>query len=104
LQGMLPYDLGGLVMRQMMRRFPAQFPVDPLAARQAQPTLQYQPVLTKDGRWMQLGNLMEHLFHSYIAAVGLSHIYADPRFTDAPRLPDEDREALRLVMLARMRE
>ncbi len=104
LQGMLPYDLTGLTTQQLMRRFPAQFPVDPLTARQAQPTLQYQPVLTKDGRWMQLGNLMEHLFHSYIAAAGLSHIYADPRFATAPNLPDDDREALREVMLARMRE
>jgi crotonobetainyl-CoA:carnitine CoA-transferase CaiB-like acyl-CoA transferase len=104
LQGMLPYDMAGLATRQLMQAFPEQFPIDPLAGYNRQPTLQYQPVLTADGRWLQLGNLIEHLFHAFLNAAGLGHIYADPRFTNAPYLTDEDREALRAIMIERMRE
>jgi crotonobetainyl-CoA:carnitine CoA-transferase CaiB-like acyl-CoA transferase len=105
LQGMIPYDMAALLMQQLMRKFPAQFPGDPFAAYNRQPTLQYQPVLTKDGRWLQLGNLVEHLYHAYLAAAGLTHIYADPRFEGVPAgLSEESREALRTIMLERMRE
>lgn len=103
LQGMLPYDLGGLFTQQLMRKLPDQFPADALAANR-QPTLQYQPVLTADGYWIQLGNLIEHLFHAFIGAAGLAEIYAEPEFQNAPYLSDEAREALRLRILERMRE
>jgi crotonobetainyl-CoA:carnitine CoA-transferase CaiB-like acyl-CoA transferase len=66
--------------------------------------LQYQPVLAADGQWIQLGNLIEHLFHSFIAAAELGDIYADPRFANAPHLEADAREALRDVILTRMRE
>lgn len=103
LQGMLPYDLGGLFTRQLTRKLPAQFP-EAGADPNRQPTLQYQPVLTRDGRWLQLGNLVEHLFHAFIGAADLSEIYADPQFAGAPYLGEEAREALRLRILERMRE
>lgn len=103
LQGMLPYDMAGLATRQLMQKFPEQFPADPLAGYNRQPTLQYQPVLAADGQWLQLGNLIEHLFHAFINASGLSYIYADPRFTNAPYLGDDDREALRTIMIEHMR-
>ena len=105
LQGMLPYDIAGLLTEQLMRRWPDRYPVDPLAGRtRGKPTLQYQPVLTSDGRWLQLGNLVEHLFHAFIAAADLSGIYADPRFRDVPLLADEPKEALRKLILERMSE
>ncbi|MGH2598658.1 MAG: CaiB/BaiF CoA transferase family protein [Dehalococcoidia bacterium] len=104
LQGMLPYDMAGVFTRQLMQRFPEQFPADPLAGYNRQPTLQYQPVRTADGRWLQLGNLIEHLFHAYLNAAGLSWIYSDPRFTNAPNLDEESREALRTIMVERMLE
>src|SRR5215212_1753802 len=104
LQGMLPYDMAGLTTRQLMRLHPDRFPVDPLAAFDRQPTLQYQPVLCADGRWLQLGNLLEHLFHAFINAAGLGHIYADERFHSAPYLGEEAREQLREIMIERMRE
>ncbi|MGI8554365.1 MAG: CaiB/BaiF CoA transferase family protein [Dehalococcoidia bacterium] len=104
LQGMLPYDLAGLFIQQLMRTLPDQYPIDPLAAITRLPTLQYQPVLTADGRWLQLGNLVEHLFHAFIVAADLSWIYGDPRFEGAPYLADEPREALRDVILERMQE
>jgi crotonobetainyl-CoA:carnitine CoA-transferase CaiB-like acyl-CoA transferase len=104
LQGMLPYDLTGLLMQHLQRRLPALFAVNPSAALWQNPTLQYQPVLTRDGRWVQLANLLEHLFHSFIAAVGLGHIYADPRLAGAPALPEAERDELRTLILERMRE
>ena len=104
LQGMLPFDMNGLLTLQLMRNFPERFPVDPLTGLNRQPTLQYQPVRTRDGRWIQLGNLMEHLFHAFLAAADLGRIYADPRFTNAPQLGVEEREALRAIILERMQE
>ena len=102
LQGMFPYDLNGLVRNQLARRYPEEFPppkggVPPL-------TLQYLPAQTSDGRWVQFANLMEHHFHSMIEAIGLSEIYADPRFASAPYGDSEDVLALRQTILARMRE
>lgn len=105
LQGMLPYDMSGLLTEQLRRKFPDQFPDDALTAYNRQfPRPQYQPALTKDGRWIQLGNLVDHLFHAYLAAAGLTHIYADPQFQGMPRLPYEARVALQTLMLERMRE
>ncbi|MPZ99941.1 MAG: hypothetical protein GEU80_11535 [Dehalococcoidia bacterium] len=105
LQALMPYDLGGLTIQQLMRRFPDQFPGDPWAAFGRMPTLQYQPVLTRDGRWLQLGNLVEHLFHAFIATAGLGDIYADPRYQGAPnQYDDAAREELRDRILLRMRE
>jgi crotonobetainyl-CoA:carnitine CoA-transferase CaiB-like acyl-CoA transferase len=105
LQGMMPYDLGGLLVQQMMRRLPAQFPVDPNAQFGRMPTLQYHPVLTKDGQWVQLGNLVEHLFHSFIGVAGLGEIYADERYQGPPNgYAEEAREELRDRILRRMLE
>ncbi|HLZ72014.1 MAG TPA: CoA transferase [Dehalococcoidia bacterium] len=104
LQGMLPYDMGGLLIEQLRRRFPAQFPDDPLQLLLRTPTLQYQPVLTGDGKWMQLANLVEHLFHSYIAAAGLTDLYADERYAALPVVGEAEKEEIRALMLERMRE
>ena len=69
------------------------------------PTLQYHPVVAGDGRWIQLANLLEHHFHAYISAIGLSEIYADPRFVNAPTgLTPETRRALSDLMLERMQD
>ena len=85
LQGMFPPDLFGLVRTQLARRYPRGFEGDPYAMFEPMPTLQYHPVVASDGRWIQLANLLEHHFHAYISAIGLSEIYADPRFVNAPR-------------------
>jgi crotonobetainyl-CoA:carnitine CoA-transferase CaiB-like acyl-CoA transferase len=105
LQGMMPYDLGGVVIQQLQRRLPEQFPTNPWGNTNAMPTLQYHPVLAKDGRWLQMGNLVEHLFHSFIAATELSDIYADERYQGSPNAFSEAaREELRDRILRRMRE
>jgi len=103
LQGMIPYELGGLVTMQLMERYPESFPPQPDLYRM--PTLNYHPLPTKDGTWIQAGNLLQHLFDNFLAATDLADIYADPRYQDGPLTwTNEDRETLRDRMLLRMLE
>ena len=106
LQGLFPFDTHNLLRTQLARRFPSEFEVDiRQSAAAGRITLQYLPAMASDGRWIQFANLMEHLFHAMIAAADLSHIYSDPRFALAPNTETvEDREALRGVILERIRE
>src|SRR5690606_26483761 len=76
LQALLPYDLLGLLRSQLSRRFPEAFAIDPYAAVGRMPTLNYHPLQTKDGKWLQMGNLLQHLFDNYLAAADLADIYA----------------------------
>lgn len=109
LQGMFPYDLNALVREQMLERFPEKAQSE-LYARfftaDAQPNLGYQPVMASDGRWIQLANLMEHLFQSSIIALGLAEeVLANPRYAGPPNaLPEDAREEVRNFMLLRARE
>ena len=105
LQAMLPFDLRILLWRQLAERYPDRFANNPFSAPPPAPTLQYQPVLTKDGRWIQLANLLEHHFATYIGVSDLGDIWAEERFLSAPRGIDDDaKEALRERMLTRMQE
>lgn len=103
-QGLIPYDLGGLFMRQFVRKLPHMFQVDPFANAYRLPSLQYLPVQTKDGRWIQMANNMERLFQAWIRAIGLWELYEDPRFMNAPALTEENREIMRDILLRKMRE
>ncbi len=105
-QGILFYDIHGLLLRQLARRNPATYgPGTPLGETDPLPQLHYQPVQTADGRWMQLGNLVERLFRSYLTATGLGELGSEPRFAGPPnQIAPGPREELRRAMLARMRE
>jgi len=35
------------------------------------PMLKYQPVQCADGKWIQLGNLLDHLFENFMQVIGL---------------------------------
>jgi crotonobetainyl-CoA:carnitine CoA-transferase CaiB-like acyl-CoA transferase len=104
LQNMIPYDLAGLMMRQLCRKNPEMFPPDLLGAQMRLPMLQYLPVRTKDGRWLQHANLMDRLFRAYLKAVGLGWVLEEELFRDAPRMNHESREALRELILNKMQE
>jgi crotonobetainyl-CoA:carnitine CoA-transferase CaiB-like acyl-CoA transferase len=105
LQAITYYDLTQFVLWQMMINFPETFDFDPTTIAMRASPIQYLPVRTKDGKWMQLANLIERLFRSEIYAIGLGHIYDDPRFVDAPNLVEpEDREDLRRLILSKMQE
>lgn len=103
LQAMLPYDLLGLVYTQLSRAYPHLFPTDPAPFRAA--TLNYHPLPTKDGRWLQMGNLLQHLFDNFLVAAGMEDVLADPRFSGPTAAwAETDREALRDRMLMRFKE
>jgi crotonobetainyl-CoA:carnitine CoA-transferase CaiB-like acyl-CoA transferase len=104
LQGMIPYDLAGLTLRQFFRQDPKAFPPDILGAMLRLPMLQYIPVRTKDGQWLQHANLMDRLFRAYLKAVGLGWVLEEELFKNAPVMNAEGREALRDLILTRMQE
>src|SRR5215469_7408694 len=104
LQNMIPYDLAGLVMRQLSRQEPKSFPPSSLGAAIRLPMLQYIPVRTKDGYWLQHANLMDRLFRAYLKAVGLGWVLEEELFKKAPILKHEAREALRELILNKMQE
>jgi len=104
LQGMIPYDLAALTLRQFSRQDPKRYPPDTLGAMLRLPMLQYIPARTKDGRWIQHANLMDRLFRAYLKAVGLGWVLDEELFKDAPAISHEAREALRDLMLTKMQE
>src|SRR3984893_197855 len=104
LQNMIPYDLAGLMMRQLSRQDPKTFPPDSLGAQLRLPMLQYIPVRTKDGHWLQHANLMDRLFRAYLKAVGLGWVLEEELFKNAPIMNLEGREALRDLILNKMQE
>jgi len=47
--------------------------------------LNYHPVRTQDGRWIQCGNLLEHLLFSFLDSIDLlSELLVDERFQSGP--------------------
>jgi crotonobetainyl-CoA:carnitine CoA-transferase CaiB-like acyl-CoA transferase len=67
------------------------------------PSLYYHPAQAGDGRWMQFGNLLPHLFDNFLLVTELMDVLADPDF-DAKQLllPPEKHEAFRERMLERI--
>jgi crotonobetainyl-CoA:carnitine CoA-transferase CaiB-like acyl-CoA transferase len=58
-----------------------------------------------DGQWIQLGNLLQHLFDNFCTAAELFESYTEPRYEGSPATwAAEDREAFRDRMFERMRE
>ena len=103
LQTITPYDLRDWIIWQMMIQYPEDFPEDPWLRRGASAP-GYVPVRTKDGYWIQLANIVERLFRTMIHSLELDSIYGDPRFKTAPVMLQEDRDALRDMILERVQE
>lgn len=103
LQGLLPYDLVDLLLVQLVERG-AIGPIDPSAGDM--PTLNYHPVLASDGRWIQCGNLLEHLFFAFLDAIDLlGEMISEERFQDPPAQWNEETvDAARDRILLRVRE
>ena len=101
LQTITPFDNEDWLLWQMMMKDPEGFPEDRWLREQ--PHVGYSAACTKDGRWIQLGSIVERSFRTTIHALGLDFIYEDPRFKTAPVLTDEDREILREMMLKQIR-
>ncbi|MDA0301589.1 MAG: CoA transferase [Chloroflexi bacterium] len=104
LQGLSAYDLVSLAHTSVKEREPERYAEPPIPVL-AMPTLNYHPVMTKDGVWLQLGNLLQHLFDNYLVAADFADIFGDGEHEGAPSTwPEATREAFRDRMLLRMRE
>jgi crotonobetainyl-CoA:carnitine CoA-transferase CaiB-like acyl-CoA transferase len=103
LQGLIPYDVLHLTRRHLEPRFPAQLPPQPGATRP--PILGYQPVQGQDGRWLQLGNIFDHLFLHYLELTGLTAVPpAAERGKPNQSWTPESQDMVRIAMLKTMRE
>ena len=92
------------IQGQMTAKDPVGYPQDPsMRIGRPNPT-GYLPVRTKDGRWMQLGNIVERLFRSMVHWLDMDYIYEDPRYKNAPDLAEEDVETLEQLMFKRLQE
>ena len=102
LQGLMPYDMAGSLTAQMRARRGKPAPQPSL---EQMPPLNYHPAQCKNGEWIQLGNLLAHLYRNYLNATGLSHLTDAPPY-DKPEheWSTEERESFRDLMLARMQE
>lgn len=106
LQAFLAFEQGAMLGEQF--RGLLGDVVDGVAGAAAQaplPSLHYLPTQAGDGRWVQLGNLLPHLFDNFLVATELVDILADPDYDTAQMvLPEAKREHFRDLMFTRMQE
>ncbi len=104
LQGLMPFDLLQLLLTQLAEREPQTYP-QLFNIGGGMPTLNYHPVMTRDGRWIQLGNLLEHLFYAFMDAADLTLLFAEERWQGAQaEWTSEALEEMRDRILERMQE
>lgn len=105
LQGLLPFDLMELLLVEVTERTGVAG-VNVTSMGGDMPTLNYHPIRTKDGRWIQCGNLLEHLLMACLDAMDLlGELLADDRFVTSPGLWEPDAvEVARDMILSRALE
>ncbi len=104
LQGLMPFDLLQLLLTQLSEREPEVYP-QLFNIGGGMPTLNYHPVMTRDGRWIQLGNLLEHLFYAFMDAADLTPLFAEERWQGGQaEWTAEATEEMRDRILERMQE
>ncbi|MCP5178948.1 MAG: CoA transferase [Pseudomonadales bacterium] len=106
LQAFLAYEQGAMMGEQFRVRLGDVVDGVAGAATQAPlPSLHYLPTQAGDGQWVQLGNLLPHLFDNFLVATELVDILADPDYDSAQmNLPEAKRERFRELMFLRMQE
>ena len=104
LKAVTTYDHISWVHGQMVESRPDEYPPDPrVGTGRGNPT-GYLPARTKDGRWIQLGNVVERLFRSMMHSMDMDFIYEDPRLKNAPFLDQEAVAVLERIMLEKVQE
>ena len=98
------YDHVSWIHAQMIEKHPEIHPPDPTAGIGRPNPTGYLPARTKDGRWIQLGNIVERLFRSMMQALDMTFVYDDPRYRHAPSVDEEDVPELERMMLERFGE
>ncbi|MEJ2089412.1 MAG: CoA transferase, partial [Gammaproteobacteria bacterium] len=105
LQGLLPYEQGGLIGRQFEQFAEFYNALAGSGSEPPMPSLYYHPAQAGDGRWMQFGNLLPHLVDNFLLVTGLADVLADPDFDPQQlKLPPEKQEAFRERMLKRIQQ
>jgi crotonobetainyl-CoA:carnitine CoA-transferase CaiB-like acyl-CoA transferase len=76
------------------------------ALRLADVPMTFYPVArTSDGVWVQFSQNSPRLFRALLRAIELEHLYEEPRFRYAPRVPDpSDARDLRAMVMERVSE
>ena len=104
LQAVTTYDHVSWVHGQMAENRPEEYPRDPsVGTGRGNPT-GYLPARTKDGQWIQLGNVVERLFRSMMHSLDMDFIYEDPRLKNAPYLDREAVPVLERIMLEKVQQ
>ncbi len=104
LQAVTTYDHVSWVHGQMIENHPETYPPDPRVGIGRPNPTGYLPARTRDGHWIQLGNVVERLFRSMIHSLEMDFIYEDPRYKNAPFLDEEAVASLERIMLEKVQE
>ena len=103
LRGMMPYEMGIMAMAQLWDKGVLERPKVSRDRTKSMPTLNYHPVRTKDGKWLQLGNLLPHLLANFFRAAGFAdHLREDKYQGDPMRWPRPVLEEFRDVLFEHM--
>ena len=104
LQAVTTYDHVSWVHGQMVQNRPDEYPPDALVGTGRGNPTGYLPARTKDGQWIQLGNVVERLFRSMMHSMDMDFIYEHPRLKAAPFLDPEGVAILERIMLEKVQE
>ena len=104
LQAVTTYDHVSWVHGQMVQNRPDEYPPDALVGTGRGNPTGYLPARTKDGQWIQLGNVVERLFRSMMHSMDMDFIYEDPRLKAAPYLDPEGVAILERIMLEKVQK
>ncbi|MBV9512366.1 MAG: CoA transferase [Caulobacteraceae bacterium] len=109
LQAFSAYEMGAWLAVQLADKFPqlafgppsGKRPVDPNPGQ----SLQYMPVRTRDGGWLQFANFAPHLFWLQMEMLGLGHLKDDPHYAGLPMAaPLEVRNEVAELILKAVRQ
>ena len=103
LRGMMPYEMGIMAMAQLWDKGILERPKATRDRTVSMPTFNYHPVRTKDGKWLQLGNLLPHLLDNFFRVSGLDAVIAQSEHPGDPfRWPREAVEEFRDYLFEHM--
>ena len=104
LQAVTTYDHVSWIHGQLVENLPDSYPSDSTVGTGRPNPTGYLPTRTKDGYWIQLGNVVERLFQSMMHSLDMDFIYEDPRLKSAPYLDPESVATLERIMLEKVQE
>ena len=90
LRGMMPYEMGVISVAQLQEKGLMPRPSVVRDRTKSMPTLNYHPVKTKDGHWLQLGNLLPHLLENFFRSSGLTQVFSEDRYSGDPMTRDRE--------------